>query len=145
MIDVVSSCSLLAVLVCGAPGGGGIQPPRPAPTFPRSAPASPPSVVPTSPPPPPTGGVFGGDAGARRTIDRFAAERDAFIARLDTEARVHEAGARRSAAFARSRHHAGATAVRLFQDLHLLRSDFAALRRGCGRGGVACRRRHRAR
>ncbi|MBK6942738.1 MAG: hypothetical protein IPH13_21405 [Planctomycetes bacterium] len=60
MIDVVSSCSLLAVLVCGAPGGGGIQPPRPAPTFPRSAPASPPSVVPTSPPPPPTGGVFGG-------------------------------------------------------------------------------------
>ncbi|MBK6942739.1 MAG: serine/threonine protein kinase [Planctomycetes bacterium] len=62
----------------------------------------------------------GGDAGARRTIDRFAAERDAFIARLDTEAQVHEATARAEALPSRARVTAGATAVRLFQDLHLL-------------------------
>lgn len=60
MIDVVSSCTWFALLVCGAPVGGVVIPPRPAPTFPPSAPAVPPSAVPTSPPPPPTGGLFGG-------------------------------------------------------------------------------------
>lgn len=68
MIDVVSSCSLLAVLICGVPVGGVVQPPRPPPTFPPSAPAVPPSVVPTSPPPPPTGGLNGGHAPLDRKL-----------------------------------------------------------------------------
>lgn len=61
-----------------------------------------------------------GDDATRRTLERFEAERDSFVARLDAEVQVHEATARDEALPTRERVTAGATAVRLFQDLHLL-------------------------
>lgn len=66
------------------------------------------------------GAARGRDAATRQRIDRFEAERAAFIARLDAEVRVHEASARDETLPTRERVTAGATAVRLYQDLHLL-------------------------
>lgn len=71
-----------------------------------------------------------GDDSARASLDRFTTERAAFIARLAAEVDVHEASARDPEAPASTRVASGATAVRLFQDLHRLDPDVARYEAG---------------
>lgn len=73
---IVGSNHFVAVVLAGSMAvGGGIVPPRPAPSFPPSAPSVPGRVIPTPPPTPPTGGLYDGhdplDRKLRVDQDRF--------------------------------------------------------------------------